>query len=347
MGTKLKELTIKKEVSLEGLRGKRLIVDSYNVMYQFLTSIRTSDGSLLMDSKGSVTSHLNGLFSRSMNLMQKGIKLAFVFDGKAPDLKGKERDRRKSLKEEAQTEYEMAKEKEDIEGMKKYAARTSRLTKEMVDEAKKLITLMGMPVIQAPSEGEAQAAHIVKKGEAYAEISQDFDCLMFGVPRLLRNLTVSERRKLPGKLSYIEVKPEMIELEENLKQLGISHDQLIALCMLIGTDYNPGGIRGIGPKNALKLVRKHGDDLGIMFKEAEWDSYSSNQWQEIFGLIKNMPTTDEYSLEWREPDKDRLMKLLVDEHDFSEKRVSDSLGKLEKEKEKGSQKGLNSFFGRV
>lgn len=345
MGTQLKDIITKKEITLDGLSGNKLIVDSYNVMYQFLTTIRMKDGSLLTDSKGNVTSHLTGLFSRSMNLMQRGIKLAYVFDGKAPELKEKERERRKKLKEEAAKEYEKAKEKEDIEDMKKYAARTSRLTEDMVNEAKKLIDALGMPVIQAPSEGEAQAAYIVKQGEAYAEISQDFDCLMFGVPRLLRNLTVSERRKLPGKMAFVKVKPEIIYLEENLKALGITQEQLIAIGMLVGTDYNPGGIKGVGPKNAIKLVKKHGSNLSALFKEAGWANNFDFSWEEVYDLIRKMPTTDKYELKWRAPDNEKVLKLLVDEHDFSEKRVNDSLGKLENEKQKKSQKGLGEFFG--
>lgn len=345
MGTKLKEITIKKEISIPDLKGKVLVVDSFNVMYQFLTSIRMADGSLLMDSRGNVTSHLNGLFSRTVNLMHQGLKLAFVFDGEAPKLKQKERERRADIKKEAKKEYDIAKEREDIESMKKYAARTSALTKDMIEEAKKLIDAMGMPVIQAPSEGEAQAAHIVNKGDAYAEISQDFDCLMFGVPRLVRNLTVSEKRKMPGKLSYIEVKPELIELEENLKALGISQDQLIAMCILIGTDYNPGGIKGIGPKNALKLVKECKNDFDSMFKHAEWDKSFEFSWKEVFDTIKNIPVTDRYELRWGKPDAKAIKKLLVDEHDFSEKRVDGALEKLEVESEKRSQKGLGEFFG--
>lgn len=343
MGTKLKDIAIKKDISFEDLRGKKLVVDSYNVMYQFLTTIRMKDGSLLMDSKGNITSHLTGLFNRGLNLIQRGVKLAYVFDGKPPKLKEKERKRRRDIKEVAQKQYEEAKEKEDIEEMKKYAARTSRLTNKMVEDAKRLTDALGLPVIQAPSEGEAQAAHIVKKGEAFAEISQDFDCLVFGVPKLIRNLTVSERRKLPGKMSFIQVKPEIFELDENLKHMGINQDQLIALSMLIGTDYNASGIKGIGPKNALKLVKKH-RDFDILFKEVKWDDYFDFSWKEVFDTIKEMPVSDDYKMEWKAADKEKVIKLLVDEHDFSLKRVEESLDKLGKLKEKRSQKGLGDFL---
>ena len=176
MGTKLKDLVVKKEISINDLSQKKLVVDTYNMLYQFLATIRTYDGSQLTDSHGNITSHLTGLFSRTTNLTQQGLKLAFVFDGKPPILKKAEQERRKEAKEKAQEEYEIAKEREDVEGMKKYAARTSRLTPEMVEEAKKLVHALGLPVVDAPSEGEAQAARMVNQGDAYAEISQDYDC---------------------------------------------------------------------------------------------------------------------------------------------------------------------------
>ncbi|MFO8016613.1 MAG: flap endonuclease-1 [Candidatus Woesearchaeota archaeon] len=345
MGTKLKEITACRQITIEDLKGKNLVVDAHNILYQFLTTIRMNDGSLLMDSNGSVTSHLNGLFNRSLSLMQKGLNLAFVFDGRPPELKDKERERRKGLKEDAAKDYEKAKQEGDIEGMKKYSSRMSRLTPEMIEEAKKLISALGMPVIDAPSEGEAQAAHIVKRGEAYAEISQDFDCLMFGVPRLVRNLTITERRRMPGKASFSGVRPEMIDLKENLDSLGISQDQLIALCLLVGTDYNYGGVKGIGPKKALKMIKGNDDDFDSLFKEVGWSDHSDIPWKQVYDTITGMPVTDDYNMEWKAPDRDKLMELLVDGHDFSEKRVSDSLSKLEKEKSDKSQKGLNQFFG--
>ncbi len=342
MGTKIKDILERKEVEYSELKGKPLVVDSFNVMYQFLATIRMQDGSLLTDSKGNVTSHLSGLFARTANLMQKGLKLAFVFDGEAPKLKKEERKKRREAKEKATKEYEAAKQREDIEEMKKFASRTSVLTREMVEEAKKLVDAMGCPVIQAPSEGEAQAAFMVTQGDAWAEVSQDFDALMFGVPRLVRNLTVSEKRKLPSKLAYQIVKPELYELKNNLKALGITQDQLIAVCMLVGTDFNPEGIKGVGPKGALKLVKKH-KNMEEVFAEAKWDEHFDIAWEDVFDTIKHIPTTSKYELRWKMPDEGKIKKLLCGEHDFSEERVESTLEKLDKEREKQSQKGLGEF----
>ena len=341
MGIAFKDLVKGEEITLKDLEGKTLIVDTYNLLYQFLSSIRARDGSLLMDSKGNVTSHLIGLFSRLSNLMNAGLKLAFVFDGKPPSLKEKERERRKESKIEAQKEYEKAKQKQDIDLMKKFASRTSRLTPEMVEDAKKLIGLMGLPIIQAPSEGEAQASHIAKKENCYV-VSQDYDSLLYGVPNLVRNLSILGKRKQSNKLSYVTVKPEMIKLVDILNNLTIDNDQLIAVAMLIGTDYNIGGIKGIGPKNALALVKKHKKDFDELFKEVKWDDFFDSKWTEVYYLFKKMPVIDDYKLEWKNIDIIEMKKFLL-ERDFSEERINSTLEKLEKKEESKKQKSLVDF----
>jgi flap endonuclease-1 len=214
----------------------------------------------------------------------------------------------------------------------------------MVDEAKKLLDALGLPVVQAPSEGEAQAAYMVGKGDAWAEVSQDFDCLLFGVPRLVRNLSITERRKMPGKLAYQAVKPELIELQENLKAWGVSQDQLIAMGLLVGTDFNPDGIKGLGPKKALKLVKENGKDFDALFKAVEWEKHFPFSWQEAFDTIKRIPIDKDYALKWREPDPEAVARLLCDEHDFSHERVSATLEQLGAAKAARQQKGLGDFL---
>ena len=344
MGINFKDLVLKKEVSFDDLKGRVVVVDSFNVLYQFLATIRQMDGTLLMDSKGRVTSHLNGLFYRTTKMLQYGLKPVFVFDGKSPDLKHREKQRRQDLKDDAKRLYEVAKKEEDVDAMRKYAQRTSVLTREMADEAKQLISALGLPFVQAPSEGEAQASFIVKRGDAFAVVSQDYDSLLSGAPRLIQNLTVSERKKLPGKLSFAVVKPEMIDLSENLNVLGIDNDQLIAVAMLVGTDYNPGGVKGIGPKNALKLVRQYGKDFDSLFKDMKFDDSCGVGWVDVYYTIKNIPVVDDYSLDFRPIDEDKVKALLVDGFDFSEDRVDSQLKKLVKQSRSKEQKGLGEFF---
>src|SRR3989338_8328753 len=244
MGVALTELLLIKEIGLDFLSNKILAVDAPMWLYQFLSSIRQRDGSLLTDSKGKVTSHLMGLIGRISNLTQQNIKLAFVFDGEPPKLKRLTLDKRKEIKIEAEKKLEKAKEKEDLELMKKYAARTSRLTNEMIGEAKKLVEAFGLPVIEAPSEAEAQASLIVKNGDAFAIATNDADALLFEAPRIVRNLNLAGKKKRKDKLSYETINPDIIDLKDNLHHLEIKQEQLIALAMLIGTDYNSGGIKG-------------------------------------------------------------------------------------------------------
>lgn len=343
MGVAITELLVKKEVDVDSLAGKTLVVDAPLWLYQFLSSIRQPDGSLLSDSKGEITSHLIGLSSRVPKLMTKGIKLAFCFDGKVPELKEKERERRKELKIEAEKKYEAAAKKKDLVEMKKYASRTTRLTKGMIEEAKELLGAFGIPVIEAPSEAEAQASHIVRNKEAFAVATNDADCLIFGAPKLIRNLNITGKRKKTSKLAYETIKPELVDLSENLNHLGIDNDQLIALCMLVGTDYNVGGIKGIGPKNALKLIKKHKSVFDELFKEAKWSENFKFPWADVFYLIKKMPVTDKYKLKWKNIDRDKVMKILVDKHDFSEERVNNTLKKLLEENKKKQQKSLGDF----
>jgi len=342
MGVAFKDLIVSKEIDLDFLKNKIIVLDAYNVLYQFLSTIRGRDGTLLMDSNGNITSHLVGLFSRTTNLMQKGIRLVFVFDGKSPELKQKENEKRKKLKLEAEKKYLEAKKREDMEEMKKYASRTSRLSKDMAEESKKLISLLGIPVVQAPSEGEAQAAYMVKKNKGFAVGSQDFDSLIHGAAKLIRNLSITGKRK-KSNVGYETISPELIDLSETLNNLGIDQNQLTALAMIVGTDYNPGGIKGIGPKNALKFVKKYKSDFDSLFKEVKWEDYFDFEWTEVYHTIKKIPVTNNYKLEWNDIDNEKIQKLLVNEHDFSEERIKTTLNKLEKETSKKQQKSLGDF----
>lgn len=332
MGVQISELVTKKDIEIEYLKNKIVAIDFSNVCYQFLSSIRQPDGTLLMDNKGRVTSHLVGIFTRSSNLMEKGVKLCYVFDGKSPLLKVKEQEEREYRKQIAEEKLREAKEKEDIEKMYKYSKQTIRLSKEIIEESKELLTAMGIPVIQAPSEAEAQAAFMCERKDVDFVGSQDYDTLLFGAPRLVRNLTISQRKKLPSG-GYTIVRPQLIELKDTLKHLGIKQDQLIVLAILIGTDFNIGGVRGIGPKTALNLVKQH-KNFDKLFKEVK----AEFNWKEIFAVFKSMPLMKNYQLKFKNVDERKIKKLLIDEHDFSEERVEKTLERI-----KGKDAGLGKW----
>jgi len=350
VGVDLKELippNAKREIELTALNGKIIAIDAYNALYQFLTAIRQPDGTPLMDSKGRITSHLSGLFYRTINLVEHGIKPVYVFDGKPPEIKKMEIERRKKIKEEAVRKYEEALKKGDLEAAKRYAQMSSKLTEDMVNDAKRLLTAMGIPWVQAPAEGEAQAAYMARKGDVYAAASQDYDSLLFGAPRLVRNLTLTGKRKLPRKDVYIEIKPEVIELDILLKSLGITREQLIDIAILLGTDYNPEGIKGVGPKTALKLIRSYGS-IEKLLPTLPKDAFPVPP-LDIRKYFLQPPVTDNYKLEWHEPDEKQVEEVLVREHDFSPQRVKNAIERLKKayrSKIKTKQLGLDMWFTR-
>jgi len=345
MGLQFKDLTVRKELSLKDLANKTLVVDSSNYLYQFLTTIRNRDGTPFTDSHGNVTSHLIGLFNRTTKMMEHNIKLIFVFDGKPPEIKQTTQEKRKAAKHQAALQLEQAQKLGNLEDIHKFASRTVSLTPNMVKEAKELLHYLGLPVIQAPSEAEAQCAHVVKQGDAYASLSQDYDSLIFGCPLLIRNLSIEGKRKRAGKFAYQIIKPEILTLSENLNHLGLDLEQLTVLAILVGTDYNPGGVKGIGPKTALKLLKEFPNNFDALFERVKWvQHYPDLEWKEIFYTIKNLPVEDNYEINFQPINEQALINFLVTKHDFSEERVKLKIKKLLKEKEQQKQQGLSQFF---
>lgn len=346
MGLSISEIIPRKELDISALNGKILCVDAFNTLYQFLTTIRQQDGTPLMDSKQRVTSHLSGIFYRNINLLSEGMKLVYVFDGKPPEQKFKTHAERKELRDSAKEKYEAAKGEEDFEGMKRYGSQIVRLNDEMIAESKELLEAMGIPTVQAPGEGEAEAAYLAKiKKDVYASVSQDYDSLLFGAPKLIRNLTLARKRKTYS--GWIEVKPEIIELDKVLNQLEINLDQLICLGILVGTDYNPRGILGIGQKKALQIVRQYKQPV-LIFKSVEEKMQNMSEedkfdWKEIFALF-HKPNVKNLGFQFPKINEKKIKEILVDRHDFSLERVEKQLEKLCGILEKQKQKGIDKWF---
>jgi len=326
-------------------KGKKVSVDAFNAIYQFLSTIRQQDGTPLMDSQGKVTSHLSGIFYRNLRLIEAGISVSYVFDGKARAEKLETLKIRERAKQEAEEKYEEALKEGDLESARKFSQRTSRLDEGMIKEAKELLEALGIPVVQAPTEGEAQASFLARKGVVDFAASQDYDCLLFGAPNLVRNLSVTNKRKMPGTSRYVDVPIEIIELESVLAGLGISQEQLIILGILVGTDYNPGGIRGIGPKKALKLVttEKTFDKIFDKIK----DSWTFGIEPKDLASLFEKPEIDNSidNLNSKTIDSKKVIEIMCSRHDFSEERIQNSLDKvLNSLKESKKQKGLNQWF---
>jgi len=310
MGVAIKDILEYDEIKLDYLNNKKIAIDTFNMLFQFLASIRQADGTSLTDSKGNVTSHLKGLFYRCVYFKKNNIKPVFVFDGEAPKLKEREREIRAQKKMEADAKYKEALELGLMEDAKKYAQGNNKLDTKMIEEAKELITLFGFPIVNAPSEGEAQASFLADKGLVYACASQDFDSLLFGAKYLVRNISISSRRKIPGSSAYKEVPIEFYDLKKVLEKLNVTHDELIIIAILCGTDFNPGGVKGIGPKKALKLVKEYKDRWEDMFKNLDWYSYFPYTWNEVFNTFKKMPVIEVEELVFGEVKKEEITKYL-------------------------------------
>ncbi|OPY54226.1 MAG: Flap endonuclease 1 [Methanosaeta sp. PtaU1.Bin060] len=336
MGVDLGDLVQKKRIEIKGLSGRWVAVDAFNTLYQFLSIIRQKDGTPLMDRSGRVTSHLSGLLYRTTNLVEAGVKVAYVFDGDPPSFKSGTLRERAEVRERAAVAWDEAR----AEGRDafKYAQASSHLNSEILEDAQRLIQAMGLPLIQAPSEGEAQAAHMAVQGDVYSAASQDYDSLLFGAPRVVRNLAITGRRKLPRKNIYVEVEPEEIDLQTELARLGLSQKQLIEIGIMCGTDYNPG-LSKVGPKTALKLIREKGDLESILADRGE----TMENFEQIREFFLHPDVTDDYAIKITKPRVDEILSFLVDERDFDRERVEKTAGRLEEAYRRG-QSTLERWF---
>jgi flap endonuclease-1 len=325
---KFKDIVNPEPLKFEDLQGKIVALDAANIIYQFLSSIRQADGTPLMDHRGKVTSHFSGILYRTTSLIEKGIKPFYVFDGEASILKKGTQVKRSEIKKESKKKWKQALEEGNIEEARKYAGRTSRMSPEIVDGSKKLLRHMGIPYIQACGEGEAQASYMVEKGDAWCVGSQDYDCILFGATRMVKNLTITG-----GKANL-----ELITLDKVLDDLKINREQLVDVAILVGTDFNQG-IKGIGAKKGLNLIKKYGDIFSVLEKEDYEIDVDPHILRELF--LEHEFLSD-YELKWKTPDREGTLDFLAGEHDFSEDRVTNALEKLKKPD--NNQSNLEKWF---
>lgn len=327
MGVKLKDIIEPESISFKDLEGRTVSIDAFNTLFQFLSTIRQRDGRPLTDENGNITSHLSGILYRNSSMVEKGIKPIYIFDGKAPELKSETQAKRREVRDEAEKIYKDALAKGDTEKARKYAMRSSKLSPEIIESSKKLLTLMGIPYVDAKGEGEAQAAYLVQNGDAYAVASQDYDCLLFGAKRVVRNLAVNSNL---GNLEYYQ-------LDKVLRELDITRKELIDMGILIGTDFC-AGLKGVGAKTALKLAHKG----QLEEKIAELQKESTHDLDEVREIFLNHNVNTDYKIKWEKPKKDKIIEFLCYEHGFSEDRVSKASDKLKNLT--SSQGSLDAWF---
>ncbi|HEV8404612.1 MAG TPA: flap endonuclease-1 [Nitrososphaera sp.] len=341
MGLDLKPLVTPAPLKLQELATKVVAIDAYNTIYQFLSIIRGPTGEPLANNKGEITSHLSGLFYRNTNLLMENVKPVYVFDGKANALKMAEIQRRSQLKKEATEKYQLAIQEGRMEDARKYSTRTAFLTDKMVEESKKLLSYLGIPYIQAPSDGEAAAAYLTKCELAFAAASQDYDSILFGAKKLVRNLAISGKRKVPNRNVYLDVEPEILEHDRMLKEIGLTQEQLVDVGILIGTDFNPGGFAGIGPKTALKLIRENGKLENVQKIKHLLPEVPYLEIRNIF-LRPEIPKVEK--VDFSEVNREKVLDFLCVDKSFSADRVSSTLDKLQKAAANRSQ-SLEHWFG--
>lgn len=330
-----------KEQQIKAYFGRKVAIDASMALYQFLIAVRQAgpNGQLTND-MGEVTSHLIGIFYRTIRMMENGIKPLYVFDGKPPEFKAEELKKRKEAREKAKKEMNEAKEAGDTEMQTKMERRLVRVNKEHTDEAKRLLDCLGIPYIQAPGEAEAQCANLCKNGIVFGTATEDMDALTFNTPILLRKMTYSAARKEP----ILE-----FNLEKILDGLKLNMSEFIDMCILCGCDYVPS-IRGIGPKKAFQMITKH-KTIEKVIENLDKKKYTvpdGFHYQKARELFLKPDITDlqkeNCKIEWKLPDEQKTLQFLVTEKGFSEDRVKSGLKRLKDSKHKGNQRRLDSFF---
>jgi len=341
VGLPLRVLVTAQELPWEALAGRTLAVDGFNAVYQFLATIRQRDGQLFSDAEGRVTSHLMGTFYRTTSLLEQGVLPVWVFDGKPPERKAGTIRRRIEAKEKAETAWQEALAAGDLETARRKAAQTSRLTPAMVEELHALLRGLGVPVVQAPGEGEAEAAVLAARGATWAAASEDYDSLLFGTPRLVRGLAARARGgAAPG--------AQLVDRADLLASLGIDGEELITLGIVVGTDFNEGAA-GYGPKKALKLVQEH---LGFE-KTVERAGLDLAEARAVAEIFRHPSSVEPPSLTFGPVDEAGLRRLLVETHGFSETRFRAAVARARTrprpasspEEARGHQTLLETFGG--
>lgn len=327
MGVKFKDIVSPEEINLKDLEGRTVAIDAYNTLYQFMSGIRQRDGTPLMDEHGNTTSHLSGILYRTSSIVEKGIKPIYVFDGKSSDYKTSTVEKRRAVIEESEKKWKAALDAGDEEEARKYAVRSSKMSAYIIESSKQLLEYMGVPYVQAAGEGEAQASYMVQQGDAWAVASQDYDCLLFGAPKIIRNLTLS------GGLSKLEY----LELEKVLNEVNLSREQLIDVALMVGTDFNKG-IHGIGAKKGMKLIKYNTLEESLEKMDIQI-SIEPDTLREIFLKPK---VNKKYNIKFKDVDVEKICEFMCEEHGFSQNRVMNVTEKMKKLNT--SQKSLEDWF---
>ncbi|CAG9333812.1 unnamed protein product [Blepharisma stoltei] len=329
------------KLPLSRFSGQIVVCDASIALYQFLISTQFSTKSglgTLTDHEGNPTAHLLGLLNRTLMLLENQIKPIWVFDGEPPNLKLQTISKRQLAKSEAEVLMKQAVEEQKQEDALKFRMRSVIISKNMANDAIKLLNLMGLPIAIAPGEAEAECAQLVKSGHASVVATEDMDSLVFGAPYLLRGFN-SKKQPLT-EICY----------EEMLNGLGLSHAEFVDMCILLGCDYTEH-IEGVGPVSAYKLIKNFERIEKVLefIKENKKykipENFDYEGARELF-LNPKVKNNEEVNFQWTGPDEVGLKEFLVQGKGFAQGRVDDAVLKLKKLRESPKQLVLEHFFGK-
>jgi len=325
LGVVLTPILKREQTTLKALTGRSFAIDASIEIHRFLALVRKPDGTLFTDKSGNVTSHLIGLLSWTSRLLTDySMQPIFVFDGPPNALKRKTLDARRQARQKAETQYSQAISRGDISTAWSKAVMTGRVTRSVLDDAKQLLSLMGVPWLDAVDDAEAQASFMASKGVVWAVGSKDYDSLLYGAPILARYLSIAGQEFLPSQHRMRRLIPELISLADNLRALGITREQLVDLAILVGTDFNEG-VEGFGPKKALALIRKF-ESLENVPEPVKTKLPSGLT--DVRNTFLHPRVRESFDIRHRAPDQAGLVKFLVKDRAFSEDRVLKNAEKL-------------------
>lgn len=320
-----------KKIKIHQLMGKTIAIDASLQIYQFLVSVRHI-GNQLMDDEGNTTSHLQGILTRTSNLITNGLKPIYVFDGKPPENKSGELQKRAERRQEAEAALQTAIEAGNEEDINRFSRRTVRMEQSQVDECIQLLKYMGIPFIVAPCEAEAECAALCRAGLADATATEDMDALAHATPCLIRHIA----------------KPDdiiSIDFNKVLEGSGLTREEFVDFCILCGCDYCDT-LKGIGPKRAYDLIKEY-HSIEKILENIDTNKYpvpSDFDYKGARDLFFHHEVETNVKFQWGKPDKEKLIKFLVEEKGFSQGRVEAIVQKLIKARQGGQQTRMDSFF---
>jgi flap endonuclease-1 len=276
----LRQLAALRDVTWDEVAGSVVAVDAHNWLYRYLTTtVKWTNDAAYTTGAGEEVANLVGVVQGLPKFFEHDLTPVFVFDGGVTDLKEAEVSERREKRERAEERLAEAEERGDAVEAARLEARTQRLTNTILETTRELLALLDVPTVDAPAEGEAQAAYMARRGDADYAGSEDYDTLLFGAPRTLRQLTSKGQ-------------PELMDLDATLDRHDITLEQLIDVAILCGTDFNPG-VDGVGPKTALGAITEHGD----LWAAVEAEGWRVPNADRVRDLFRDPPVTDDYAVD--------------------------------------------------